>query len=115
MNPEIPYRGTFRGGDPRKFIPDTDACTPEQIENWKAFCRIWNAAESAGDTLPPEPMQDSPENSAFGIGYQGTIEIEARDEATDFQNRSDIFIPPQNATPDEIGEAIAAWMKKRSQ
>jgi len=47
--------GYFHGGDPRKFYPDYESCSLEELENHKRACDLWNAAEKAGNALPPEP------------------------------------------------------------
>ncbi len=109
----ITYRGPFRGGDPRNFIPDTDTCTSEQIENWLTHCRIWNAAAAhGGDPLLPEPMQgDNPENSAFGLGYQGSVEIEAADKGQNYSDRYE-FRPRPNATDEEFNADMAAFLAR---
>lgn len=46
--------GYFTGGDPRKFYPDLDACSIEEINNHKAACQLWDEAESRGETPTPE-------------------------------------------------------------
>lgn len=80
----VTYRGTFRGGDPRDFVPDPDGSTPEQMENHRAFCNIWRAAEAAGEAIEVESAQlESPENSMFGVGYQDTFKYETEDSILD--------------------------------
>ncbi len=43
--------GPFPGGDPREFVPDGDACTPEEVARWAAACAAWD--HGAGAPLPP--------------------------------------------------------------
>jgi len=45
--------GFYTGGDPRKFFPDQEDCTPTEIENHRTACRLWDEAEARGET--PEP------------------------------------------------------------
>jgi hypothetical protein len=48
--------GTFPGGDPRRFVPDEESCTPEEIERWREACAAANRAEEEGreiDYLAP--------------------------------------------------------------
>ena len=37
--------GYYLGGDPRKFTPDEECNTPEEIEAWKAACEAWERGE----------------------------------------------------------------------
>lgn len=46
--------GFFCGGDPRKFSPDHESCSPTEIENHKRACQFWDDAESRGETPEPE-------------------------------------------------------------
>ena len=46
--------GGFHGGDPRKFHPDGESCSPKEIENHRRACQLWNEAESRGETPTPE-------------------------------------------------------------
>jgi len=46
--------GFFVGGDPRKFYPDRESCTDEEIENHKKACEVWNDAVERGETPTPE-------------------------------------------------------------
>jgi len=43
------HYGGYYGGDPRKFTPDEEVCTPEEIKNWQEHCKAWN------EGLRPEP------------------------------------------------------------
>lgn len=43
--------GVFHGGDPRKFTPDEECNTPEEIARWKADCKLWD--EGKGKPRPP--------------------------------------------------------------
>ncbi len=67
--------GYYLGGDPRKFSPDEESCTPKELENHKAACDKWNEAEAKGEKLEPEPCGSgwiSPSvhvtRSAYGLG-----------------------------------------------
>lgn len=46
--------GFFAGGDPRDFSPDYESCDPKEISRWKAACKLWDEAESRGETPTPE-------------------------------------------------------------
>jgi hypothetical protein len=38
--------GFFSGGDPRRFSPDEDSCTAEEIDSHKAACERWDAGDT---------------------------------------------------------------------
>lgn len=40
--------GGFYGGDPRRFFPDVECCSEEEIANYKAACAAFDDAESKG-------------------------------------------------------------------
>lgn len=46
--------GFFHGGDPRNFFPDGECCSPQEIENHKRACELWDEAEARGETPEPE-------------------------------------------------------------
>jgi hypothetical protein len=46
--------GFFSGGDPRRFSPAVESCSPAEIDNHKRACALWNEAESRGETPEPE-------------------------------------------------------------
>lgn len=48
--------GGFCGGDPRKFHPDGEVCTPEEIENHRKACALWDDAEDRGAQPTPEKL-----------------------------------------------------------
>lgn len=41
MHTETGY-GFFIGGDPRRFTPDEESNTPEELENWRLACEAWD-------------------------------------------------------------------------
>lgn len=46
--------GMFPGGDPRRFVPDSEESnSPQEIATHKAACAAWNAAEAKGETMDP--------------------------------------------------------------
>lgn len=47
--------GYYHGGDPRDFTPDSESCTPEELAAHKAACDAFDAAESAGTPMKPDP------------------------------------------------------------
>jgi len=46
--------GYFHGGDPRKFFPDGESCSEDEIKNHAAACALWDEAEKRGETPTPE-------------------------------------------------------------
>ena len=48
------HYGYFTGGDPRDFHPDYECCSPDELENHRRACELWNDAESRGETPEPE-------------------------------------------------------------
>lgn len=40
--------GGFHGGDPRKFTPDSECCSAEEIAAWEACCDAWNKGHRPG-------------------------------------------------------------------
>lgn len=40
MSKEIGY-GFFPGGDPRKFKPDEELCTEDEMKSWAVACAQW--------------------------------------------------------------------------
>lgn len=61
--------GFFPGGDPRRFHPDEDSCTPEEIVSHKAACDRWEAGDT---TALPGSCVHGPgfilTLSGFGLG-----------------------------------------------
>lgn len=45
--------GFFIGGDPRRFSPDEESSTPEEVAAWKAACAEAEADEKARDLASP--------------------------------------------------------------
>lgn len=55
MNTRTEYGyGFYCGGDPRKFNPDYESCSEQEIANHAAACKLWNDAEAKGQTPTPE-------------------------------------------------------------
>lgn len=80
MSTEIGY-GFFPGGDPRRFTPDEECCSPKEIESWEIACAQWDIGNRvvphSGCTLKDGRFVNL---STFGIGtYQFEID-EADDE-----------------------------------
>ncbi len=46
--PEYTIYGYYTGTDPRKFQPDKESCSEEEIQNWLKCCELWNDLESKG-------------------------------------------------------------------
>lgn len=46
--------GFFHGGDPRRFSPDYECCTQQEIELHKQACQLWDELEDSGQTPTPE-------------------------------------------------------------
>jgi hypothetical protein len=53
--------GGYPGGDPRKFFPDPEMSSPEEMENHRKACEAWDR----GDRTEPQVMLN-------GIGPDGT-------------------------------------------
>jgi len=67
--------GYYLGGDPRKFCPDEESCTPQELAAHKEACEKWNEAEAKGEKMEPDPCGSgwiSPSvhvtRSAYGLG-----------------------------------------------
>lgn len=48
--------GFFLGGDPRRFKPDDEMNSPEELARWRAACAAWDR----GDHAPPTPEEHGP-------------------------------------------------------
>lgn len=76
--------GFFPGGDPRKFEPDTELNTPEEIASWKTACLAWNEGrqkvQPGGCVVMPDGVILNISN--FGLGVYEYDEDELDDEAT---------------------------------
>jgi hypothetical protein len=46
--------GFFCGGDPRKFYPDGEDCTAEELSNHRKARLLWDEAEARGEIPTPE-------------------------------------------------------------
>lgn len=46
--------GFSHGGDPRKFFPSHEECSPDEIANHRKACELWDEAEERGETPEPE-------------------------------------------------------------
>lgn len=62
------YYGHFPGGDPRDFEPDDEACSPDEIENHRRACQLWDEAEARGETPTPETCP-----AGFIFGADGSV------------------------------------------
>lgn len=66
--------GCFTGGDPRKFHPDAEDCTPEELANHKRACEEADALESGRNLECPSGWVQVAGvtahvlNAPFGIG-----------------------------------------------
>jgi len=43
--------GFFPGGDPRKFYPDTESCTEEEIKLYREHCALWDQGFRPADAV----------------------------------------------------------------
>ncbi len=62
--------GFFPGGDPRNFTPDTECCSPDEIERHRLACEAWDrgdeeAIASGCVVLPDGGIVNI---STFGLG-----------------------------------------------
>lgn len=62
--------GPFPGGDPRRFTPDREACTTEEIRRWEAACQEWREGrqEDAGPGCATFGDGSAITGSGFGVG-----------------------------------------------
>lgn len=71
--------GIFPGGDPRKFIPDEECCSPQEIEAHAIACEEWDK----GNELPFAPgcrtLGDGTVWTGKGFGI-GTYEYDDEEE-----------------------------------
>lgn len=78
--PQVSY-GPFPGGDPRRFKPDEECCSVEEIANWKAACDAWDGGEYQ-DRGPGCLTLGDGSVAAAGTGFGiGTYTWSARTEA----------------------------------
>jgi len=83
--------GFFCGGDPRTFRPDREGCTPEELANHAAACKLADEMEARGEF----PDWDCPSGweqygnvvvhvlrAPFGVGVTTTI-VECDEECGD--------------------------------
>lgn len=85
MSTEIGY-GFFPGGDPRKFTPDMDMNTKEEIASWKLACAEWDKGNEV-QPLHGCILHDGRIVNLSGFGL-GTYEFEIDDEDDDFLSPS---------------------------
>lgn len=92
--------GPFPGGDPRRFSPDREICTKEEIERWEAACQRWRDGNGV-DTGPQcQVFGDSTEVSGegFGLGMFDFGEM-ADDEAIETIGQLEAEIARLRAAP----------------
>lgn len=80
--------GYFIGGDPRKFSPDIELCTKEEIAAWEEACKQWNEGneiECVGShrwiTNADGKVIGTATVSSFGIGVYEYEDEQFDDEA----------------------------------
>lgn len=64
--PEEEMYGYFPGGDPRRFRPDVETATIEEIADWKEMCRVAAEEEKHGGR-----MSCPPAHQAGDVEYEG--------------------------------------------
>jgi hypothetical protein len=65
--------GYFPGGDPRKFEPDAEVCTPEELAAHREACA---AADAAGDVdCPPGHGALVRDGEVIGIWHGGPFGV----------------------------------------
>src|SRR5690242_256695 len=70
--------GPFPGGDPRRFTPDEEVCTPEEIAAHKEACAAWDRGEGVDRGPSCATMGDGSawSGKGFGVGsYTCKIEF----------------------------------------
>jgi len=65
---EMTY-GPFPGGDPRKFSPDEEINTPEEMANWEAACAEWDAGEGVDRGPGCLTLGDGSMVTGTGLGF----------------------------------------------
>lgn len=50
--------GHYCGGDPRRFSPDVEECSPEEIAAHRAACEAWERGERPNIPKACEPLRD---------------------------------------------------------
>lgn len=71
--PEEMY-GHYHGGDPRRFSPCEDECTPEEIAAHKAACEAWERGERPDIRKACEPNREAISYTDRETGQTKTIE-----------------------------------------
>ena len=59
--------GSFHGGDPRRFKPEEEECSPEEIAAWKAACAEWD--EGRGVDRGPGCLTFGDGSAVTGTGF----------------------------------------------
>lgn len=49
--------GFYHGGDPRKFEPDQECCSADEIDRHRRACILWNEMEAKGEIPTPEKCE----------------------------------------------------------
>jgi hypothetical protein len=86
------HYGFFNGGDPRKFHPDYECCSENEIKRWKEACAEAEQLESKRSLPCPSGWERMPNGTVmhilrapFGIGTY-VIESETMFEADDWED-----------------------------
>jgi hypothetical protein len=89
--------GFYHGGDPRKFYPDPECCTADELKRHETACKLWNEAEARGETPTQEKCPSGfvfdekgkcvghVLSSTYGMGTT-VIDIEYDDEKQEGKN-----------------------------
>jgi hypothetical protein len=90
VNQQESCYGYFTGGDPRKFFPDAEDCTPEELANHKRACEEADRLEAARDLPCPSGWYGNVHitKAPFGIGVS-TIEVETCFELLEQEHRGE--------------------------
>ena len=67
---EVGYGG-FKGGNPNDFSPDSQCCSPKEIQSWRDACKKWND----GDETPLDFHRCKDENGISGEGWKFGIGV----------------------------------------
>jgi hypothetical protein len=69
--------GLFPGGDPRRFRPDEESCTPEEIAAHRAACEAWDRGEGVDRGPSCATLGDGSAWSGKGYGVGPyTVDVE---------------------------------------
>ena len=100
--------GGYYGGDPRKFFPDEESCTADELAAHKAACEAWNRGDQVNVRTRPCTKELGCERP-FGIGvtvHDDEVndplagEVEEEKELDEMEDEELLGLYLSNAGPD---------------